>query len=154
VADRVTFTPGSADRIAKVVRTVEAGNRDATGYVASPRLQGGGGASLKLCTFTGSWSVGSAKTLTLKNQTTTPNTVTAYNLHLGLEPVSACDVLIGKAGTAWYLVQADLTKQPNYDGSAGTQVFTIETGDMKWKNVIQCSTGATSASPAALSFFS
>jgi hypothetical protein len=152
VADRVTFTPGSADRIAKVVRIVEAGNRDATGYVASPRLQGGGGgASLKLCTFTGSWSVGSSKTLTLKNQTTTPNTVTAYNLHLGLEPVSACDVLIGKAGTAWYLVQANLTKQPNYDGNAGTQVFTIETGDMKWSNVESCPDDE--ASPQSLSFF-
>ena len=150
MADRVTFTPGSADRIAKVVRIVEAGNRDATGYVASPRLQGGG-ASLKLCTFTGSWSVGSAKTLTLKNQTTTPNTVSAYNLHLGLEPASPCDVLIGKAGTAWYLVQADLTKQPNYSGSAGTQVFTIETGDMRWANVATCPD--EEATPQSLSFF-
>jgi hypothetical protein len=120
--------------------------------VASPRLQGGGGgASLKLCTFTGSWSVGSSKTLTLKNQTTTPNTVTAYNLHLGLEPASACDVLIGKAGTAWYLVQADLTKQPNYSGIAGTQVFSIASGTMEWADVESCPT--EEASPTSLSLF-
>ena len=151
MADRVTFTPGSAERIAKVVRIVEAGNRDATGYVASPRLQGGGGgASLKLCTFTGSWSVGSSKTLTLKNQTTTPNTVTAYNLHLGLEPVSACDVLIGKAGTAWYLVQADLTKQPNYSG-IGLHVFGVDSGDASWTGVTSCDTAQASAQ--ALSYF-
>ena len=58
MADRVTFTPGSADRIAKVVRIVEAGNRDATGYVASPRLQGGGGGTpvrLAVWTATSSW---------------------------------------------------------------------------------------------------
>ena len=148
---RVAFTKSSAERIARVVRKVEAGNRGAQPLRFEPRLGGGGGASLKLCTFTGNWSAGSLKTLTLKDQTATPNTVSAYNLHLGLEPDSACDVLIGKAGTAWYLVQADLTKQPNYSSSAGTQVFTIVSGDMEWANVETCPD--ENASPSALSVF-
>jgi len=105
VADRVTFTPGSADRIAKVVRTVEAGNRDATGYVASPRLQGVAGKVFRVCTFTGSWSVGSSKTVTFKYQTTTPNTASALNLFFPItETAAAADCAIAKDGTAWYLI--------------------------------------------------
>jgi hypothetical protein len=76
VADRVTFTPGSAERIAKVVRIVEAGNRDANGYVLSPRLQGDGGGRLRLGTFTGDWSIGTYKTVKLQGST---NTVSVYN---------------------------------------------------------------------------
>jgi len=73
VADRVTFTPGSADRIAKVVRIVEAGNRDAIGYVASPRLQGGGGSSVRMAyyTATSTW-----QQVAFDGQTTTANTKT------------------------------------------------------------------------------
>jgi hypothetical protein len=71
VADRVTFTPGSADRIAKVVRIVEAGNRDATGYVASPRLQGGSGSPVKfaLWTATTNWTVATVTAATTTNNT-------------------------------------------------------------------------------------
>jgi len=103
VADRVTFTPGSAERIAKVVRSVEAGNRDATGYVASPRLQGGGKV-FRVCTFTGSWSVGSSKTVTFRNQTATPNTVTASNLFWPVPDGPTRDCAIAKEGTSWYLI--------------------------------------------------
>jgi hypothetical protein len=103
--DRVVFTSGSADRIAKVVRRVEAGNRDATGYVPSPRLQGGGaGKVFRVCTFTGSWSVGSSKTVTFKNQTATPNTASASNLFWPVPDGPQRDCAIAKDGTAWYLL--------------------------------------------------
>lgn len=75
MADRVTFTPGSAERIAKVVRIVEAGNRDATGLPTAPRFQGDG-VKLRLGTFTGEWSVGSYKSVKLQGST---NTVSVYN---------------------------------------------------------------------------
>lgn len=107
MADRVTFTPGSAERIAKVVRIVEAGNRDATGYVPSPRLQGGGGKLFRVCTFTGAWSIGSTKTVTFKNQTATPNTASATNLFFPLTNTATTttrDCAIAKDGTAWYLI--------------------------------------------------
>ena len=147
----VSFTRGAADRIAKVVRTVERGDTSAEGLRFGRPAGGEGGKVFRICTFTGSWDIDAAKTVTFKNQTTTPNTVTAYNLHLGLEPASACDVLIGKAGTAWYLVQADLTKQPNYSGIAGTQVFSIASGTMEWADVESCPT--EEASPTSLSLF-
>lgn len=104
MADRVTFTPGSAERIAKVVRIVEAGNRDATGYVPSPRLQGTGGKLFRVCTFTGAWSIGSTKTVTFKNQTATPNTASASNLFWPVPDGPQRDCAIGKDGTAWYLI--------------------------------------------------
>ena len=53
--ERVTFTKPAAERIAKVVRAVEGGDRDAGpltfGYRAAP---GGGGSPIVLAKFTGS----------------------------------------------------------------------------------------------------
>jgi len=109
VADRVTFTPGSAERIARVVRVVEAGNRNATGYVPSPRLQGGGKV-FRVCEFTGSWSIDTAKTVTFYNQTATPNTVQAQNIFATLSGTTVTSTFrncaIAKDGTAWYLIAA------------------------------------------------
>jgi hypothetical protein len=150
VSDRVTFTKRSAERIAEVVRTVEAGNRDTSGMATAPRFGGGGGGkAFRICTFTGAWSINAAKTVTFKFQTTTPNTVSATNLFLGLEPTGECDVAIAKEGTAWYLVEVDLTKQPNYSQS-GTHVFTIANGNMKWLGVEECPDDQASPTSKAL----
>jgi hypothetical protein len=109
--ERVTFTRPAAERIAKVVREVEAGDRDLGPLTFGPRVGGGGAAAknFRVATFTGSWNKNSAKVVTFKYQTTTPNTVSATNLtmHLpdiGLSPPFDCE--IAKEGTAWYLVSA------------------------------------------------
>ena len=100
--ERVTFTKPAAERIGKVVRTVEAGNRDQGPLTFGPRV---GGASGK--TFTGSWSINALKTVTFKNQTTTPNTAAAVNLFAAIAaPSSAANCAIAKDGTAWYLIAA------------------------------------------------
>jgi hypothetical protein len=104
VADRATFTPGAAERIAKVVRIVEAGNRDTAGLPTSPRLGGSSGKVFRICTFSGSWSINSAKTVTFKNQTTTPNTASATNLFWPIPEGPSRDCAIAKEGTAWYLL--------------------------------------------------
>ena len=106
MADRVTFTQGSAQRIAKVVRLVEAGRRDALGLPTSPRLDGGSPKLIRMCTYSGAWSIGSAKTVTFKNQTTTPNTASATNLFLPLPSNGTRDCAIARDGSAWYLIQA------------------------------------------------
>lgn len=148
---RVDFTRGAAERIARVVRIVEQGERDQSGPRYGRVAESGGGVGLKLCTFTGSWDINSSKTLTFKNQTATPNTVVATNLYLSLEPSTACDVLIGKAGTAWYLVQANMTQQPNYNAATEQQVFSLASGAMEWADVASCPPG--NASPTSLSLF-
>jgi RNase P/RNase MRP subunit p29 len=106
VADGVRFTGDSARRIAKVVRIVEQGNRDADGIrfgsaVDSARK------TFRICTFTGAWSISATKTVTFKYQTTTPNTATALNLFAAVPaPSGSGDCAIAKDGTAWFLIAA------------------------------------------------
>lgn len=109
MSDRVTFTSGSAERIAKVVRIVESGNSDATGYVAPPRLQGGG-KFFRMARFTGTWFISSSKTVTFYNQTSTPNTVVAENIFATISGSTSTSVFrycaIAKDGGSWYLIAA------------------------------------------------
>lgn len=135
---RVTFTKGAAERIGKVVRTVEAGNRDQGPLTFGPRVGGGSSSkAFRICTFTGSWSINASKTVTFRGVTTTPNTVSVVNLVCGLNPSGSCDVSVAKDGTAWYLVQPNLTQQPGYSGS-GTHVLTIQNGSLRWVGTTAC----------------
>ena len=133
---RVTFTKPAAERIGKVVRTVEAGNRDQGPLTFGPRGVASGKV-FRVCTFTGSWSINASKTVTFRGVTTTPNTVSVVNLVCGLNPSGSCDVSVAKDGTAWYLVQPNLTQQPGYSGS-GTQVLTIQNGSLAWVGTTAC----------------
>ena len=74
--ERVTFTRPAADRIAKVVRRVEQGDRGAEPLTFG---RGGGGGvpyRLSVATFTGSWATGTWKTVTLVGST---STASVYN---------------------------------------------------------------------------
>jgi hypothetical protein len=135
--DRVSFTRPAAERIGKAVRQVEAGDRDLGPIEWGPR--GGGAASkvFRVCTFTGAWSINSAKTVTFRNVTSTPNTVSVTNLVCGLSPTGSCDATIAKDGTAWYLVQPNLTQQPGYSAN-GTHVLTIQGGVLRWLGTTAC----------------
>jgi hypothetical protein len=93
--------------------------------------------TFRICTFTGAWSINASKTVTFRGVTSTPNTVSAINLVCGLNPSGSCDVSIAKDGTAWYLVQPNLTQQPGYSGS-GTQVLTIQNGSLAWVGTTAC----------------
>ena len=76
---RVDFTRAAAERIANVVRTVERGDRDEAPLRFSRVPDAVGGKLLRVCTFTGSWSINETKTLTFQGVTTTPNTVVSTN---------------------------------------------------------------------------
>jgi len=106
---RVDFTRGAAERIAAVVRRVEQGDRDGApltfGKVDTPP----GGKVFRMCTFTGTWAIDTAKTLTFRNVTTTPNTVVAQNLFATITTAgtaTSTPCAIAKDGTAWYLIAA------------------------------------------------
>lgn len=107
--ERVSFTRPAADRIAKVVRTVEAGNRDAGPLSFGFRdAGGGGGKAFRVCTFTGSWAIDASKVVTFKYQTATPNTVSATNLFAALKTASGSrNCAIARDGTAWFLIAAE-----------------------------------------------
>ena len=105
--ERVTFTKPAAERIAKAVRTVEAGDRDTGPLTFGARIGGVSGKVFRICTYTGAWSTGSSKTVTFKYQTSTPNTVSATNLFFPITntaTANARDCAIAKDGTAWFLV--------------------------------------------------
>ena len=135
--DRVSFTRPAAERIGKAVRQVEAGDRDLGPIEWGPRGGAASGKVFRVCTFTGEWAINSAKTVTFRNVTSTPNTVSAMNLMCGLSPTGTCDATIAKDGTAWYLVQPNLTQQPGYS-DIGTQVLTVTNGDLRWVATIAC----------------
>lgn len=150
MADGVNFTRPAAERISRVVRAVEAGNRDSTGptidrpwYSDAPR------SPIKVCTITGQWHTATTATLSFYNVTTTPNTVTAYNLHMPVQVASSqtAECSIAKAGTAWYLVSVNLTKLEGYDAGA-IQLFGHSTAagePMRWYSITTC--GTSTASP-------
>jgi hypothetical protein len=135
--DRVSFTRPAAERIGKAVRQVEAGDRDLGPIEWGPRGAGGGGKVFRVCTFTGAWAINSSKTVTFRGVTSTPNTVSVTNIVCGLNPAGSCDASIAKDGTAWYLVQPNLTQQPGYSAN-GTHVLTIQGGVLRWLGTTAC----------------
>jgi hypothetical protein len=106
----VTFSRQSAQRIAKVVRTVEAGNRDQPG-IRFDHPQPGMVRMFRMATFTGSWTIDAQKIVTFLNQTSTPNTVSAYNVFATISGSTATSVFkhvaVAKDGTAWYAIAAE-----------------------------------------------
>jgi len=107
--ERVVFTRPAAARIARAVRRVESGDRDTAGlrFGNSKSVQ-----SVKLfrvCTFTGTWSKDTAKVVTFRGVTSTPNTVSAQNIFVtvGTTATAARNCAIAKDGTAWYLISAE-----------------------------------------------
>lgn len=100
----VSFTRGAAQRIARAVRVVEAGDRGQQGLRFEHPLQSVNGKTFRVCTFTGSWSIGASKTVTYKYQTNTPNTAVATNLFFPVTSTYTLDCAIAKDGTAWFLI--------------------------------------------------
>jgi hypothetical protein len=108
--DRVNFTNSAAERIARTVRIVEQGNRDAAG-LRFQRVVDPPGKVFRVCTFTGSWGKMSLKEVTYKYVTNTPNTVLATNLFANISASTSTaltlNCAIAKEGTAWFLIAAE-----------------------------------------------
>jgi len=104
----VKFTRPAAQRIANAVRQVEGGNRDQPGIVFDHPPPSSNAKVFRVCTFTGAWSINSAKTVTFKYTTATPNTAVATNLFATLgTAASSRNCAIAKDGTAWFLIAAE-----------------------------------------------
>jgi hypothetical protein len=96
----VSFSRGAAQRIAKAVRTVEAGDRNQPGLTFD-HPQFGGGAVIRSATFSGSWSIGGTKNVTYKYMAGTTN---ATNDLMNLPDAGTRNCVIGREGTAWRLI--------------------------------------------------
>ena len=108
----VSFSRAAAQRIAKTVRVVEAGDRSQPGVVFDHPMPAAG-KMFRVCTFTGAWTIGSSKNVAFKYQTATPNTVSATNLFFPVTGSASLDCAIAKDGTAWFLIDV-----PFYTASA------------------------------------
>lgn len=108
--DPVQFTRESAERIANVVRAAELSPSQGRPLSFDAQQPSARAKVFRLATFTGDWPKDGSVVVTLLNQTSTPNTVTAYNK---LYPVAQLStnapqaVAIAKEGTAWYFVNTE-----------------------------------------------
>ena len=136
MADRVTFTKASAERIAQAVRIVESGNRDTGGLPTAPRFGPGGGPAVRFCSWTADWAQSDIMTITFDPATNV--TATAVNVVLGFGPG---DGWVAKKGTAgWHLIGADLTLQPGFN-STEIQLFGHDdSGLANWYAITTCAT--------------
>lgn len=110
MAERISFTRPSAERIANAVRVVEQTRPDgaALGFRRQDAVPNA--KVFRVATFTGAWAIGASKVVTFKNRTTTPNTVVATNLFFPITSTAAGsrDCGIAKDGTAWFLIDVRL----------------------------------------------
>jgi len=158
MADLTQFDIRSARRIARVVQAVEQEPRRASPLTFDPVVEQRRDKPFRVCTFTGEWAKNSAKVVTLKNQTTTPNTVSASNLLFsivgpatsGASTTKVC--IVGKEGTAWYFVNtekescegrlkakeldsqfaSDLSDATDISDGEGAQVLVNDAGCVRW----------------------
>lgn len=140
----VKFSHGAAQRIAKAVRVVEAGDRNQPGIVFDhPQFAG---KVFRVCTFTGSWNVGATKTVTFKYQTNTPNTANATNLFWPVPDGPQRDCSIAREGTAWFLLVPQL-----YSANAATAA-TVTTSVLEFKTlpVVALATSGTAVFSVAV----
>jgi hypothetical protein len=108
--DRVQFTRESAERIASVVRQVELTPTGGRPMSFEPVQSQSQVKPFRMATFTAAWGTGTSQVLTFKNQTTTPNTVAAFNQLYDVAPLNTAQpqtCAIAKEGTAWYFVNTN-----------------------------------------------
>ncbi len=119
MAERVTFTRSSAQRISNAVRTVEQGGRDAVGYVPSPRMVGARSDRVRLGKTTSPWAKGALATIELYEEGTpgseAKKSPDAAVLESCVNKFAAVDenkwVIVAKAGNgSWYLIAAECTE--------------------------------------------
>jgi|APGre2960657404_1045060.scaffolds.fasta_scaffold86228_2 hypothetical protein len=138
----VTFTRQAAQRIAKVVRTVEQGDRTQPGVTFDHPIHGSGGKNVRVVTVTGQWATAATAVVTFYNVTSTPNTVSATNLYLPIDVDAGktAECVIARGGTAWYLASVNFTKLKAF-AAGEVQVFGHNTsGYAQWYSVTTCST--------------
>lgn len=107
--ERYFIGPGLRDKLRETITRVDGLMDRERGpgmpIVHQEMMQRGNGKVFRICTFTGAWQVGTNKTVKLKYQSETPNTVSVTNLFLPIQTTDSRDCAIAKEGTAWYLIQ-------------------------------------------------
>jgi hypothetical protein len=167
--ERVTFTRPAAERIAKTVRRVEQGDRNANGLFFD-RAGVGNSVGLTVGTFTGNWQTGTYKTVTLNGSTQTASVYNFCNPAIGGSTSNTTQsryVIFGRAGGTNAVVEIqlqatectatltlgsiNLSQLPGFDasviqmlGHAAQNTASTCSGGLQWFSIATCST-ATAA---------
>lgn len=154
--ERVTFTRPAAERIAKVVRQVEHGDRGAL-PLSFTRVGDVSQASsdLRVATFTGVWCTGETHEISFNvSQGTNSNTTAmAFNNVMPLyagegEGVGYINCIVGRPHAngyqtaKWHLLAFNVTQLPGYDPNQ-IQLFghgTSTCSHVQWYSITTCST--------------
>lgn len=134
--ERVAFTRPAAERIAKVVRQVEAGKRDAEPLGDGERLQGLP-YKLRLGTFTGDWQTGQYRAVTLYGSTSTVNVYNWCNAALGANTASSTEtryVIFGKLKDRQAAVELQTDFGP---GTCGLTIAGLNLASLEGYNATQ-----------------
>ena len=142
--ERVTFTRPAAERIAKVVRGVEAGDRDQAGLTFGHRLGGSSGKAVRSATFTGAWAIGATNAITFRYAPTATQVAVNLTWPLGGCPLSTTTCIVTKEQGTWLLVSINLASLPSYNNSniqlLGHGAATAAAGCLRWYDIANCST--------------
>jgi hypothetical protein len=102
--DAVQFTRESAERVARVVRQAELSAPVASPLTFDKRFTDRIPKQVRAATFSGSWPIGSVKTVTFKYAPTATANVVNLSWPIALSGYVNEDCLVGKEGTNWWLV--------------------------------------------------
>jgi hypothetical protein len=100
----VQFTLESAERIANVVRSAEVTPANAAPLSFAKRFPERIPKAIRAATFSGSWPIGSDKSVTFTSLPTATASVTNLSWPITSSGYSNEPCIVGKDGTAWYLV--------------------------------------------------
>lgn len=132
------FTRPAAERIARVVRIVEKGDRDEAPLSFKRVGISAGGQGLRHVEWAGAWSAAETTTITFRSG---GSTATAVNLFAGVDAGSGW---VAKHSDAWSLVVCNLTTQPQYDSAEVQLLGHDDSGIIKWFSVTTCATATAS----------
>ena len=102
--DAVQFTRESAERVARVVRQAELTPAAASPLTFDRRLSDRHPKQVRAATFSGSWPIGSVKTVTFKYAPTATANVTNLSWPITHNHSLAENCIVGREGTSWWLV--------------------------------------------------
>jgi len=107
--DRYFIGPGLRDKLRETITRVDGMMDQQSGpktrAVHQEMMPQGRDKVFRICTFTGAWQLGTDKTVSIKYQPNTPNTINVTNLFFPIQTTDSRDCAVAKDGTAWYLIQ-------------------------------------------------
>lgn len=136
----VSFSRGAAQRIAKAVRTVEAGDRNQPGLTFDHPMPGGATKAVRRATFSGAWAINSTAVVTLVQAPTATASATNLTWPLGGCTQSTTTCIVGKEGTSWWLITPSLSSLQGYSGSDIQLLGHSDAGCLRWYSITTCTT--------------